>query len=68
MRKQLLTAAMCLSFAGLPAMMGCDDKVAEDKTVRTDPNTGKKTVDEKKVERTSDGGTKTTEEHKTANP
>ena len=65
MRKQLATAALALSFVGIPALVGCDRTVSEDKTVKTDPDTGKQTVKEKKVERTPEGGTKTTEEKKT---
>ena len=68
MRKQLISAVLGLSFVGLPMLMGCDSKVSEEKSVKTDPNTGKTRVDEKKVEKTADGGTKTTEEHKVANP
>ena len=69
MRKQLMTAMLGLSLVGGPMLMGCDDKkVSEEKTVKTDPNTGKTSVDEKKVEKTADGGTKTVEEHKTAKP
>ena len=69
MRKQVLTAVLGLSFVGAPLMMGCDDKkISEEKTVKTDPNTGKTSVDEKKVEKTAEGGTKTTEEHKTNKP
>ena len=68
MRKQFIVAMLGLSFAGVPALVGCDREVAHEKSVKTDANTGKTTVDEKKVEKTPDGGTKTTEEHKTANP
>lgn len=65
MRKQLLAAVLSVSFVGAPLMMGCDDKeISKEKTVKTDPNTGKTSVDEKKVEKTAEGGTKTTEEHK----
>lgn len=68
MRKHLIPLMLSLSFVGMPMLVGCDRKVAEEKTVTTDPNTGKQKVDEKKVEKTPDGGTKTTEEHKTQNP
>ena len=65
MRKQLATAALALSFVGIPALVGCDRTVQDEKTVKTDPDTGKTTVKEKKVETTPEGGTKTTEEKKT---
>jgi hypothetical protein len=68
MRRQLLTGILALSFVCVPALVGgCNQTEEEKKTVHTDPDTGKKTVDEKKVERTPDGGTKTTEEHKKTN-
>ena len=69
MRKQLMTAVLGLSFVGVPMMIGCDTKeVSHEKVEKTDPNTGKTSVDEKKVEKTADGGTKTVEEHKVAKP
>lgn len=68
MRKQLISAVLGLSFVGVPMLMGCDSVVSEKKTVKTDPNTGKTSVDEKKVEKTADGGTRTTEEHKVEKP
>lgn len=68
MRNPLISGVLALAFCATPALVGCDRKVAEEKSVRTDPDTGKTKVDEKKVEKTPDGGTKTTEEHKTANP
>ena len=69
MRKQLIAAAISPSFVGLPALVGCDRTVREEKSVKTDPDTGKTTVQEKKVEKTPEGGTKTTEEKKTgSNP
>jgi hypothetical protein len=66
---QLLTATLATSLLVPPAALlaGCNKTEEEHKTVRTDPDTGKQTVDEKKVERTPDGGTKTTEEHKKTN-
>jgi hypothetical protein len=68
MRKQMIVAMLGLSMVGLPALVGCDRTVKDEKSVKTDPDTGKQKVDEKKVERTPDGGTKTTEEHKTQQP
>ncbi len=68
MRKQLISAVLGLSFVGVPMLMGCDSKVSEERTVKTDANTGKTSVDEKKVEKTAEGGTKTTEEHKVVKP
>lgn len=68
MRKQLISAVLGVSFVGVPLMMGCDREVSHEKTVKTDPNTGKTSVDEKKVEKTPEGGTKTVEEHKTDKP
>ncbi len=65
MRKQMISAMLALSFVGVPTLVGCDKKISEEKSVKTDPDTGKQKVDEKKVEKTPDGGTKTTEEHKT---
>jgi hypothetical protein len=67
MRQQWIVSMLALSFVGAPAFLGCDRKVAEEKTVKTNPETGKQTVDEKKTVQTPDGGTKTTEEHKTTN-
>jgi hypothetical protein len=71
MRKQLIVSMLATSLLGVPALFagGCDRTVSDEKTVKTDPNTGKTTEKEKKVERTPDGGTKTTEEHReTRNP
>ena len=68
MRKQVISAVLGLSLVGVPMLTGCDSKVSEEKTMKTDPNTGKTSMDEKKVEKTADGGTKTTEEHKVSNP
>src|SRR5437899_3149269 len=56
MRKQLATAVLALSFVGIPALVGCDRTISDEKTVKTDPDTGKTTVKEKKVEQTPDGG------------
>ena len=64
MRKQFITALLGVAFI-TPAMTGCDKKVAEEKTVTTNPDTGRQTTHEKTVEKTPDGGTKTTEQHKT---
>lgn len=66
MRKHLIVSLLGVAFV-IPAMVGCDKTVSEDKTVHTNPDTGKTTTNEKKVEKTTDGGTKTTEEHKTTN-
>ena len=68
MRRQMITALLGISLIGGSALIGCNEKVAEEKKVSTDPNTGRQTVDQKKVEKTADGGTKTTEEHKTGTP
>ena len=71
MRKQLIVSMLATSLLGVPALFsgGCDRTVSDEKTVKTDPNSGKTVEKEKKVERTSDGGTKTTEEHReTRNP
>jgi hypothetical protein len=64
MRKQLITALLGVAFI-TPAMVGCDKKVSEEKSVSTNPDTGKQTTHEKTVEKTADGGTKTVEEKKT---
>jgi hypothetical protein len=64
----MIVGMLGLSMLGLGGLAGCDRTVKEEKSVKTDPDTGKQKVDEKKVERTPDGGTKTTEEHKTQNP
>ena len=63
MRKQLIAAMLGLSFVGVPMLTGCDKTVSEEKTVKTNPDTGTTSVDHKKVEKTDDGGTKKTEEH-----
>ena len=68
MRKQWIPLMLSLTFVGTPMLVGCDRKVDEEKTVKTDPNTGKQKVDEKTTEKTPDGGTKTTEKHETHNP
>jgi len=67
MRKQLITSLLMAAFV-MPAMIGCNRTVSEDKTVTTNPDTGKQTVNEKKVEKTPDGETKTTVEHKSNTP
>ena len=66
MHKHLIVSLLGLAFV-TPMMVGCDRTVSEDKTVHTNPDTGKTTTNEKKVEKTSDGGTKTTVEHKSTN-
>ena len=66
MRTLLIVSLLGLAFV-TPALVGCDRTVAEDKTVHTNPDTGKTTTNERKVEKTPDGGTKVTEEHKATN-
>lgn len=66
MRQPLIVSMLALSFVAAPAFFGgCNRTVSEEKTVKTNPNTGKTTEKEKKVEETPSGGTKTTEERKT---
>ena len=67
MRKPLIVTLLALSFVGTPMLVGCNRTLSEEKTTKTNPDTGKTSTEEKKVEKTPDGGTKTTEEHKTTN-
>ena len=68
MRNSFTATVLALAFTVTPALVGCNRTVSKDETTKTNPDTGKTSHDEKKVEKTPDGGTKTTEEHKTSNP
>ena len=65
MRHPFTAGLIVLSLVGGPALVGCNKTESETKTTHTNPDTGKTSTDEKKVEKTPDGGTKTTEKHDT---
>ena len=67
MRMQLIASIVALSFLGVPALSGCDRTVHEEKTVKTNPDTGQTTVKEKKTTESPNGTRTTTEEKKTVN-
>lgn len=63
MTRYIATAALLLSFAGVPVLVGCE-KTVEEKKVETKQPDGTKTKDESKTTQSPDGSTKTTTEHK----
>ncbi len=54
MRRLISTSLLSLSFAGLPAMVGCDRTVEHSKTEDVRPN-GDAVTTEKKVTKNADG-------------
>ena len=64
MHRFFVVPLLALSLAGLPALVGCDRTVHEEKSVKTSPDGD--TVEKSKTEvKTSEGDTKTTTEKKT---
>jgi len=67
MPRKAIIGLLSLSLFGLPLLGGCDKKVAETESKKTDAN-GNTQTDKKTVSTTQGGGTKTEETHKTTTP
>jgi hypothetical protein len=63
MKRYFVLPVLVLSLAGLPALVGCDRTVSEEKSVKQGPDGS--SVEKSKTEvKTSEGDTKTTTEKK----
>ena len=63
MTRYIATAAVLLSLAGAPVLVGCDKTVSEHKDETKTPD-GTTVKNESKTTQSPDGSTKTTTEHK----